>query len=289
MAAAIYSGRDFARVLRATVGTDVQRFTDVHGPLVLRMVRMGDDEAASGYVRGVLRACGRVGVNAELDILPSGTSTRDVQAHVHSLNTDPYVQGIVLAFPLTDGVDEGAVIESISPSKDVDRVTTVALGELFAGRTGIGPATAAAVIEMLDFFGEPIEGQRVTVVGRSNVVGKPLGAMLLARHATVTICHSRTVDLARVTAQAEILVVAVGHAGFIGPEHVGEGALVIDVGMNYEEDGLVGDVDFDAVAPQVRAITPVPGGVGPLTNYCLVRNLVQLNSRQVGLSGRERV
>ena len=288
MSASIYSGKEISRVLRATVATGVQRFSELHGPLVLRVVRVGDDEAAAGYARGVLRACGRVGVNADLDILSSDTSTYAVQAHVHSLNADPNVHGIVLAVPLTDGVDEGAVLEAIRPSKDVDRVTAVALGELFAGRTGIGPATAAAVIEMLDFYSEPIEGQRVTVIGRSNVVGKPVGAMLLARHATVTICHSRTVDLANVTAQAEILVAAVGHAGFIGPEHVGEGAVVIDVGMNYVEGGLVGDVDFDAVVPCVRAITPVPGGIGPLTNYCLVRNLVELNSRQVGLAGRER-
>ena len=205
-------------------------------------------------------------MNAELDILSSDTSTCDVQAHVHSLNADPNVHGIVLAVPLTDAVDEEAVLEAIRPSKDVDRGTAVALGELFAGRNGIGPATATAVIEMLDFYSEPIEGQRVTVIGRSNVVGKPVGAMLLARHGTVTICHSRTVDLANVTAQAEILVVAVGHDGFIGPDHVGKGAVVIDVGMNYVEGGLVGDVDFDAVAPCVRAITPVPGGIGPLTN-----------------------
>jgi methylenetetrahydrofolate dehydrogenase (NADP+)/methenyltetrahydrofolate cyclohydrolase len=273
--AEVWSGRGPARALRATVKERVARLSG-DGPLTLRMIRVGDDPSAQGYARAVQRGCTRVGVRAVMDELPGDSSTRAVIDHVQSLNTDVGVHGILLGFPLSSQVDDAAIVDAIDPAKDVDRLTTAAIGELFAGHTTMGPATAAAVIELLDYYEEPLEGRRVVVVGRSNVVGKPLWAMLLARNATTTVCHSRTVDLPSVTSEAEILVVATGSPGLIGAEHVGRDAVVVDVGTTYRNGRVLGDVDFDAVAARARAVTPVPGGIGPITNYCLMRNLAEL-------------
>ena len=274
-AAEIWSGRGPARVLRAAVSKRVERLSG-DGPLTLHMIRVGDDPSARGYARAVQRGCKRVGVQVVMDELPDNSSTETVVNHVKSLNDDASVHGILLGFPLAEQADEAAIVDAIDPAKDVDRLTTSAVGELFAGHTAIGPATAAAVIELLDYYEEPIEGRRVVVVGRSNVVGKPLWAMLLSRNATTTVCHSRTVDLPAVTTEAEILVVAAGSPRLIGAEHVGAGTVVVDVGTTYRNGVVMGDVDFEAVVPRARAVTPVPGGIGPITNYCLMRNLVEL-------------
>ena len=273
--AEVWSGRAPARALRGDVRERVAKL-DGAGPLTLRMIRVGDDPSTHGYARAVQRACKRVGVQAATDDLPFDASTSAVVDHVHALNADAGVHGVLLGFPLAAHLDVAAIMDAIDPAKDVDRVTTAALGELFAGRTQVGPATAAAVIELLDFYDESIAGRRVVVVGRSNVVGKPLWAMLLARNATTTVCHSRTVDLPSVTSNAEILVVATGSPGLIGAEHVGPDAVVVDVGTTYRDGKVVGDVEFEAVAERVRAITPVPGGIGPITTCCLMRNLVEL-------------
>ena len=272
----ILFGRDPARLLRTNIHGRVNGLADRGLAPCLRTVRVGDDDAAAGYVRSIGRAGQRVGVNVENDLLPSNTSSEEVVEHIHRLNTNDSVHGIFLAFPFPAQIEESVVVDSLDANKDVDRVSSTALGELMTGRVKIGPATAAAVVEMLDFAGEQIEGRSVTIVGRSNVVGRPLWAMLLDRHATVTVCHTRTADLPSVTASAEILVVAAGYPGLIGAEHVGGNAVVLDVGTNYENGNLVGDVNFDEVEPRVRLITPVPGGIGPLTNYCLMRNLVDL-------------
>lgn len=277
--AEVWSGRGPARALRTAVKERVERLS-ADGPLTLRMIRVGDDPSALGYARAVQRGCKRVGVRAVMDELPGDSTTEDVVDHVRTLNEDSGVHGILLGFPLAGQVDDAAIVEAIDPAKDVDRLTTAAIGELFAGHTTTGPATAAAVIELLDYYEEPIEGRRVVVVGRSNVVGKPLWAMLLARNATTTVCHSRTVDLPSVTSKAEILVVATGSPGLIGAEHVGGDAVVVDVGTTYRNGTVLGDVDFDAVAARARAVTPVPGGIGPITNYCLMRNLVELVERR---------
>ena len=273
--AEVWSGRGPARALRAAVQARVEALDDA-GPLALHMIRVGDDPSARGYARAVQRACNRVGVRAAMGNLPADSSSGSVVDHVQALNADGGVHGILLGFPLAAHLDVAAIADAIDPVKDVDRVTTAAIGELFAGRTQLGPATAAAVIELLGFYEEPIAGREVVVVGRSNVVGKPLWAMLLARNATTTVCHSRTVDLPAVTSQAEILVVATGSPGLIGAEHVGPDAVVVDVGTTYQNGKVVGDVDFEAVAARARAVTPVPGGIGPITNYCLMRNLVEL-------------
>ena len=273
--AEVWSGRGPARALRTAVQ---QRVAELNGdgPLTLHMIRVGDDASAQGYARAVQRACARVGARASMDELPADSSTASVVQHVRALNGDASVHGILLGLPLPAHLDVPAIVDAIDPAKDVDRVTTAAAGELFSGQTRVGPATATAVIELLDFYKEPLAGREVVVVGRSNVVGKPLWAMLLGRNATTTVCHSRTVDLPAVTSQAEILVAATGSPGLIGAEHVGSGAVVVDVGTTYRNGKVEGDVDFGAVAPRARAITPVPGGIGPITNYCLMRNLVEL-------------
>ena len=277
--AEVWSGRGPSRALRAAVKERVERLS-VDGPLTLRMIRVGNDPSARGYARAVQRGCKRVGVRAVMDELPADSSTDDVVEHVRALNADASVHGILLGFPLAGQVDDATIVDAIDPAKDVDRLTTAAIGELFAGHTTTGPATAAAVIELLDYYEEPIEGRRVVVVGRSNVVGKPLWAMLLARNATTTVCHSRTVDLPSVTSKAEVLVVATGSPGLIGAEHVGPDAVVVDVGTTYRNGMVLGDVDFEAAAARARAVTPVPGGIGPITNYCLMRNLVELVERR---------
>lgn len=278
--AGVWSGRGPARALRAAVSKRVAKLED-SGPLTLHMILVDDDPSARGYARAVQRGCKRVGVRAVMDELPGDSTTDDVVEHVQALNADAGVHGILLGFPLGGQVDDAAIVEAIDPAKDVDRLTTAAIGELFAGHTTTGPATAAAVIELLDYYDEPIEGRGVVVVGRSNVVGKPLWAMLLARNATTTVCHSRTVDLPSVTSKAEILVVATGSPGLIGAEHVGGDAVVVDVGTTYRNGTVLGDVDFDAVVERARAVTPVPGGIGPITNYCLMRNLVELVERRL--------
>ena len=278
-AAEVWSGRGPARALRKAVQERVAQL-QIDATPTLRMIRVGDDPSARGYARAVQRGCKRVGVRAVMDELPGDSSTDAVVEHVHALNADDGVHGILLGFPLAPDLDDAAIVEAIDPGKDVDRLTTAAVGELFGGHTSVGPATAAAVIELLDYYEEPIESRRVVVVGRSNVVGKPLWAMLLARNATTTVCHSRTVDLPGVTSQAEILVAATGSPGLIGAEYVGHGAVVVDVGTTYRNGKVLGDVDFEAVVPQARAVTPVPGGIGPITNYCLMRNLVELVERR---------
>ena len=278
--AEVWSGRGPARALRTAVQERVARLSS-DGPLTLRMILVGDDPSAQGYARAVQRGCKRVGVRPVMDELPGDSSTDAVVDHVNGLNADASVHGILLGFPLAPDLDDAAIVEAIDPGKDVDRLTTASIGELFAGHTSVGPATAAAVIELLDYYEEPLEGRRVVVVGRSNVVGKPLWAMLLARNATTTVCHSRTVDLAGVTSEAEILVAATGSPGLIGAEYVGSGAVVVDVGTTYRNGTVLGDVDFEAVAPRARAVTPVPGGIGPITNYCLMRNLIELVERGV--------
>jgi methylenetetrahydrofolate dehydrogenase (NADP+)/methenyltetrahydrofolate cyclohydrolase len=222
-----------------------------------------------------VRAGEKVGLDVRVERLADDASTDDVRSALRRLSLDADVHGIILQTPLPPGVDSVEVAAEISPEKDVDGANPISLGRLTAGLPAFAPATAAAVMRILDDHGVALSGRRVVVVGRSLVVGKPVAMLLLARDATVTICHSRTVDLPARTAEADVLVAAVGRPRMLGAEHVKPGAVVIDVGTTPDEDGaLVGDVDAAAVTGLAGALTPVPGGVGPVTTALLLRGTV---------------
>jgi methylenetetrahydrofolate dehydrogenase (NADP+)/methenyltetrahydrofolate cyclohydrolase len=207
--------------------------------------------------------------------LPADTSEQELLAVVGELNADPAVNGIIVQLPLPAHLDGARATSAVDPAKDVDGLTPVNAGMLVQGRDGLVPATPSGVMELLRAYDTPLEGAHAVVVGRSDLVGKPVAALLLAQHATVTVCHSRTRDLAQVCRCADVLVAAVGRPRLVTGEMVREGATVIDVGMNRTDEGLVGDVDFEAAARRARAITPVPGGVGPMTIAMLLRNTLK--------------
>jgi methylenetetrahydrofolate dehydrogenase (NADP+)/methenyltetrahydrofolate cyclohydrolase len=246
----------------------------------LAVVLVGSDPASEVYMNRKKRTGERLGFRVTTHILPGESMTGEVLSVLTTLNADPEVHGILVEQPLPDQVDKELVVASIDPEKDVDGGNPVNLGRLLGGDERHVPATAQAVIEMLERNGFALKGRRAVVVGRSTIVGKPAALLLLNRHATVTLCHSRTVDLGAVTRSAEILVAAVGKARLITGEMVGEGAVVIDVGTNVVNDQLVGDVDFEGAEKRAAAITPVPGGVGPLTNIIVLRNVADACERR---------
>ncbi len=271
----------------------------------LDVILVGDDPASAVYVRSKGRACERAGIDSTTHRLPADTPQAELEALIDRLNADPAVDGILVQLPLPAGLDTHRVLDRIDPTKDVDGFHPENVGLLVQGRPRFVPCTPAGILELLDREGIPIEGRRAVVVGRSDIVGKPMALLLLHRHATVTVCHSRTPDLAAVTRQADILVAAAGRLALIGPEHVAPGAVVIDVGIHrlterteverlfpgdaarmawFEEKGsvLTGDVDFVRVAGLASAITPVPGGVGPLTIAMLLANTVTSAERRKG-------
>jgi methylenetetrahydrofolate dehydrogenase (NADP+)/methenyltetrahydrofolate cyclohydrolase len=241
-------------------------------PPGLATVLVGDDPASAIYVGGKQRACAEVGIEGFDHRLPADVPEAELRATLEQLNADARVSGILLQLPLPDHLDDASMTRLIDPRKDVDGLTPISAGLLVQGLPGLRPCTPAGVIELLDSYAVELEGAEAVVLGRSNLVGKPVAALLLARNATVTSCHSRTRDLAQVCARADVLIAAVGAPRLVGAEHVKPGAAVIDVGMNRLEDGLAGDVDFDAVADRAGLITPVPGGVGPMTIAMLLRN-----------------
>jgi methylenetetrahydrofolate dehydrogenase (NADP+) / methenyltetrahydrofolate cyclohydrolase len=241
----------------------------------LALVLATADESAHWYSRAITRAAEKVGVDVRLERLPDDASPDTVGSTLRQLSGDSSVHGIILQVPLPPGVDGVQAAAHIAPEKDVDGANPVSLGRLTAGLPAFAPATAAAVMRLLDDHGVELSGRRAVVVGRSLVVGKPAAMLLLARNATVTICHSRTRDLAAITGEADVLVAAVGRPRMLGAEHVMPGAVVIDVGTTPDENGeLVGDVDTEAVMGRAGAVTPVPGGVGPVTTALLLRNTV---------------
>ncbi len=272
----LLTGREPARALSGRVRERVATLENPDAPLTLAIVRAGDDGASVGYARQILHACDRTGVAAVEHALPVNSGTAQIVERVGALAADDRVHGILLQLPLPAGVEVREIVVAIPASKDVDRITPAGLGELFAGISSTAPATAAAVDALLEHYEIDLEGLEVVVIGRSNVVGKPVAMLALRRNATVTICHSRTRDLPSTARRADVLIVAIGRKHFVDERYVKNNAVVIDVGTNYEGDAVYGDVDFEAVAPHVGAITPVPGGVGPLTTYSLLDNLVQL-------------
>jgi methylenetetrahydrofolate dehydrogenase (NADP+)/methenyltetrahydrofolate cyclohydrolase len=271
VSARVLDGRAVAAALKDELRADV---ASTPGDPALAIVRGGGDEAAEMYARRLEALCEELGVSSRVvEVAPDGT-TADAIAQVERLNGDPRVAGILVQLPLPEGLDGTAVVSSVDPLKDVDGVNPANAGRLFLGLPSLAPATPLAVMELLARHDIEVAGRRAVVVGRSNITGKPLALLLLREHATVTICHSRTPDLGAVTRQGEIVVAAAGRAGLLTGEMVSPGSVVVDVGTNMVDGKLVGDAVYDEVAEVVAAASPVPGGVGPLTNLMLVRNLL---------------
>ena len=272
MTAAALTGRELATTIRAAASARAAELTVAGRQPRLAVVTATDDEASAAYVRSIANAAGKEGIAC--DLLRT-TTAAGVSATLAQLADDPEVHGVMLQTPLPEGALLADLARAIPAGKDVDGASPESLGRLTAGLPAFAPATAEAVLALLDYYGVELRGRHAVVVGRSVVVGKPVAHLLLDRHATVTISHSRTADLAAITRQADVLVVAAGRASLIGPEHVSPGATVIDVGTNVTDAGrLAGDVD-PAVAGVAAALSPVPGGVGPVTTALLLRHVVE--------------
>jgi methylenetetrahydrofolate dehydrogenase (NADP+)/methenyltetrahydrofolate cyclohydrolase len=282
MTATIIDGKAIAQAIRGELKGEVASLKASRGVQPgLATVLVGDDPASHVYVKTKRRACDEVGIAPFPYELPASTGQEDLVALIEDLNKNPEVHGILVQLPLPDNLDEALVLEAVDPAKDVDGFHPTNVGRLVAGTAVLLPCTPAGIIELLDRTGIPIEGAEAVVVGRSAIVGKPLALLLLHRHATVTICHTRTRDLAATARRADILVAAAGRAGVVTAEMVKPGACVIDVGINRVEGKLVGDVDFEAARAVAGAITPVPGGVGPMTVAMLLTNTVAACRLQV--------
>ncbi len=274
--ARVLSGKEAAAVLEAEVVVRVEALAAAGKQVGLATVLVGDDPASQIYVRGKHRAAARVGMRSFDHVLPADTPTDRVAGLVDELNTDPTVDAILVQMPLPGHLDPVALLERIDPAKDADGLHPANLGRLVLGRPGLRPATPAGILRLLDHYGIETRGAFVVVVGRSFLVGRPLAILLglKGRDATVAVAHTATRDLSHLTRQADLLVAAAGCPGLIGREDVRPGSVVIDVGANKTADGLVGDVDFAAAAEVAGAITPVPGGVGPMTIAGLLENTV---------------
>jgi methylenetetrahydrofolate dehydrogenase (NADP+) / methenyltetrahydrofolate cyclohydrolase len=260
--------------LAARIRAEIAAAVAERGGIGLATVLVGDDPASVIYIRRKHEAAREVGIETYDHQLPVETSETDLLALVSRLNGDDSVDGILVQLPLPEPIDENRILRSVAPAKDVDGFHPVNAGQLYLGAPTFVPATPLGIIALLEEYDVPLEGARAVVVGRSTIVGKPVALLLLQANATVTICHSRTIDLHRETARADVLVVAVGQAGVVSSEMVKPGAAVVDVGMNRTSEGLRGDVDPGA-AERAGLITPVPGGVGPMTIAMLLRNTLE--------------
>jgi methylenetetrahydrofolate dehydrogenase (NADP+) / methenyltetrahydrofolate cyclohydrolase len=276
MAAQIIDGKAVGARVRAEVARDVESFVAEHGrPPGLATILVGDDPASAVYVDGKQKACAEAGIQGFDHRLPADAAEEEVIALIERLNADDDVSGILCQLPVPPHMDGVKLTGLIDPGKDVDGLTPISAGLLSLGREGMRPCTPEGVMILLAAAGAQLEGAEAVVIGRSNLFGKPMAQLLLQANATVTTCHSRTRDLPGVCARADVLIAAVGRARMVKRDWVKPGAIVIDIGMNRLEDGLAGDVDFDEVAQVASAITPVPGGVGPMTVACLLRNTVK--------------
>jgi methylenetetrahydrofolate dehydrogenase (NADP+)/methenyltetrahydrofolate cyclohydrolase len=282
VSAAIIDGREAAAKVRADVAREVADLVKEGGRAPgLATILVGDDPASEVYVRNKRKVSAEVGITDHHRHLPADVSQDEVAAAIAECNGDPDVSGILLQLPVPDGLDGAALTGLIAPEKDVDGLTPISVGRLVKGTPGLRPCTPLGIIELLDIHGVAIEGAEAVIVGRSDLVGKPVASLLMQRNATVTTCHSRTRELPSVCARADILVAAIGKPRMIGAEYVKPGAVVIDVGINRTEEGLIGDVDFEPAAERASLITPVPGGVGPMTPAMLLRNTVQAARMQL--------
>jgi len=277
-------GKAIAAALRSEIAAEVEALKARGITPGLAVILVGEDPASQTYVRNKQKACQEVGFYAEQIDLPATTTQEELLAVVDRLNRRDDIHGILCQLPLPRGLDDSAVIAAISPDKDVDAFHAENVGHIMIGDQRFLPCTPAGVMELIHRSGISVEGKHCVVIGRSNIVGKPMAMLLLQENGTVTICHSRTKGLSDICRQADILVAAVGRAGFVTADMVKEGATVIDVGINRDENGkLCGDVDFAAVEPIAGAITPVPGGVGPMTIALLLKNTLTAAKQQNGV------
>lgn len=275
--AMLIDGKRISAEIREEIKVETANFEKENGYLPgLAVVIVGENPASQVYVRNKKRACEEVGFYSEVHELPEATTQAELNALVDKLNADEKIHGILVQLPLPKHLDENEVLLRIDPKKDVDAFHPYNVGKIMIGDYDFLPCTPAGVMALLERSNVEIAGKKCVVIGRSNIVGKPMAMLLLHANGTVTICHSRTKDLAATCREADILVVAIGRADFVGADMVKEGAVVIDVGMNRRSDGkLTGDVDFAAVEPIASAITPVPGGVGPMTRAMLMVNVLK--------------
>ena len=274
--AQLIDGKLISQQIKDELKEEVAQFKAEGIDICLAVIQVGNDPASSVYVRNKKKACAYIGVESRSYELPEETSEEELIKLVEELNADESVNGILVQLPVPDHIDEDKIIRTISPDKDVDGFHPVSVGRLWIGEKGFLSCTPAGIIQLLKRSNISIEGKECVIIGRSNIVGKPMVALLLRENGTVTVAHSRTKDLKEVAKRADILIVAIGKERFITSEYIKEGAVVIDVGMHRDEaNHLCGDVDFADVEPHSSAITPVPGGVGPMTIAMLMNNCVE--------------
>lgn len=279
MSSEILNGTRLAQRIRCKIRQNLKKLNITPG---LAVIQVGNDPASTLYIKHKQRDCQKVHFHSEVQRLPTDITQQSLIDKVLELNKRQDIHGILVQMPLPNTIDEQTIIDTISPNKDVDGLTPLNLGNLFINREGITPCTPTGILRLIELTGEPIEGKQAVCVGRSHLVGKPVGMMLLNRNATVTYCHSRTRNLTEITQQADILVAAIGKPEFITAGMVKPGATVIDVGINKVDDRLVGDVKYEEVKEIAAYITPVPGGVGPLTRAMLLENTLKLACRFTG-------
>lgn len=276
MSAQIINGKEIAESVRQEISKEVQQLREKNVVPGLAVILVGDNQASQTYVRHKQKACEDLGMHSVLIKKPADLSQEELIQSIAELNQDDSIHGILVQLPLPGHIQEKAIIEAISPEKDVDGFHPINIGRMMTGQDAFLPCTPYGVMVMLEYIDYDLEGKHVVIVGRSNIVGKPAGQLFLNANATVTYCHSRTKDLAYYTKQADVVVAAVGKRDTITSDHIKEGAIVIDVGMNRDDEGkLCGDVAFDEVKNKASYITPVPKGVGPMTITMLMKNTVK--------------
>ncbi|WP_296972369.1 tetrahydrofolate dehydrogenase/cyclohydrolase catalytic domain-containing protein [Tepidanaerobacter sp. EBM-38] len=283
--AKILSGKEVAAALKDKLTEEVKKLKEQGKALGLCIVMAGDRPDSASYIKGAVKRCTDIGIDCQVEKLPEEISQDEFLKVLDRLNKDPEINGIIIMRPLPSQISEDVVKYKIAPEKDVDCFSPINVSKVMSGDSdGFAPCTPAAVIEILDYYGIGLEGKRAVLIGRSMVVGRPLAMMLLKRNATVTICHTRTKNLPQETRRAEILIAAAGKARMVTKDMVSEGAVVIDVGINFDESGkMCGDVDFDSVSPIAGQITPVPGGVGSVTSTVLAKHVIEAFKLQQGL------
>jgi methylenetetrahydrofolate dehydrogenase (NADP+)/methenyltetrahydrofolate cyclohydrolase len=276
MSGKLINGKEIGNTIRKSIQQEVNVLKEQGINPGLAVILVGDDPASHTYVSNKQKSCEQMGIYSELIKLSADVTEETLLQQIERLNENPAIDGILVQLPLPKHIDEQKVIAAISPEKDVDGFHPISVGKMLLGQPTFLPCTPFGVMKLLEYSNVDIRGKHAVVIGRSHIVGVPMGQLLLQKDATVTYCHSKTPDLKAITKQADILVVATGRAKMIGAEHVKDGAVIIDVGMDRDENGkLCGDVDFDAVIDKVSAITPVPGGVGPMTITMLLFNTLQ--------------